>query len=399
MIKLHKQCIPRAASRTNKIRAQACNTLRVLTSLLLLTACGLPSPTSAPTSVPIHQPTPAVRASPTDIPTHPPTQVAPPTQTLVPPPTTTPVPSARPLTSGGCCVQPFWSADSAEVWFIDRPSETQPAGIWGVSIFGGEPRLVTERLGIYSADRTLVAYPENGQTIIERLADGVRWIAPNAGRAVSFSPDSARLAWQVAPESADGNFDQRVVEVWVANVDGADAHQVARLTGGGLSGWFPDGARLLISEREATTDESTLAALTLADGTLTPIARGPRLRGGTLSPDGAWVAYQIQFSGDAARDGLWVTRTDGSESRRLEIFGAYRWRDANHLLIVPLELGVSGQRLVEVEVASGAIRPLTDVALTPIHIEGGDWALSPDGARVVYVSADDHNLWVVELPR
>lgn len=397
MIKLPQPRIPRTASCTNKIRAYS---LRVLTSLLLLTACGRPSLAPTLTPEPRSHSTPAVRASPTDVPTHTPTQqVATPTQTILPTPTTTLAPSARPLTRGGCCVQPFWSADSAEVWFIDRPSEAQPAGIWGVSIFGGEPRFITGRLGIYSLDRTFVAYPENGQTVVERLADGTRWIAPNEGRAVTFSPDGARLAWQVAPESADGNFDQRVVEVWAANVDGTDAHLMARLAGGGFSGWFPDGARLLISGRDTTTDESSLAVLSLADGALTPIASGPRLRGGTLSPDGGWVAYQIQFSGDAARDGLWVTRIDGSESRRLDIFGAYRWRDANHLLIVPLELNAGGQRFVEVEATSGVIRPLTDPALTPIHIEGGDWALAPDGTHVVYVSADDHNLWMVELPR
>jgi hypothetical protein len=360
-------------------------------------ACSTPPSTLAPTPISLPPATLAVVASPLFSATHTPTIT--PTQTLTPTPTSTPAPLARPLTTGGCCVQPFWSADNAEVWFIDRPAEAQPAGIWGVGLMGGEPRLVTTRLGLYSPDRALVAYPENQQTVIERLADGVRWIAPTDGRAVSFSPDSTRFAWQVAPESADGNFDQRLVEVWVANVDGTQPQQVARLVGGGLSGWFPDGTRLLISGLENTTNESSLSALSLADGALTPIAQGPRLRGGTLSPDGGWVAYQIQFSGDPARDGLWVTRTDGSESRRLEIFGAYRWRDASHLLVVPLELGAGGQRFVEVEVATSAVQALTDPALTPIHIEGGDWSLSPDGARVVFVSADDHNLWVIELPR
>jgi hypothetical protein len=33
-----------------------------------------------------------------------------------------------------------------------------------------------------------------------------------------------------------------------------------------------------------------------------------------------------------------------------------------------------------------------------LPIAGGDWALSPDGTRLVFVSALDHNLWVLELP-
>jgi hypothetical protein len=83
---------------------------------------------------------------------------------------------------------------------------------------------------------------------------------------------------------------------------------------------------------------------------------------------------------------------------RLDLFGGYRWRSRDRLLVIPLELGAGGQRFVEVDVTTGAARALTDPTLTPLHIEGGDWALSPDGERVVFVSAEDHNLWVIDLP-
>jgi len=264
------------------------------------------------------------------------------------------------------------------------------------AVNGGEPQFITDRLGLYSLDRTLIAYPESGQTYIERL--GVeRWVAPSEGRAVSFSPDGALIVWQAAAVS--GSFDQRLVEVWVANVDGSEARAVTRLVGGGFSGWFPDSTRLLVTGREADGEEQWfLGALTAADGTLTKIVQGPRLRGGALSPDGAWVAYQILFSRDSARDGVWVARTDGSESWRLEVFGAYRWRSADHLLLVPLETNAEGQHFIEIEMRTGRVRPLTDPAFTPLYIAGGDWALSPDRNRVAFVSAEDHNLWVVDLP-
>jgi hypothetical protein len=301
----------------------------------------------------------------------------------------------RQLTSGGCCVQPQFSPDGAQVWFIDKPAENQPSGLWGVdALRGGEPFFVTDKLGVYSVDRSLIAYPENGQAMIERLATGERWVAPSNGRAISFSPDGLFIAWSIAPGS--GAFDQRLTEIWIANVDGSAPRQVARLLGGGFSDWFPDSARLLVFGR-GDDGQWSLAALRLADGSLTPIISGPRLRGGTLSPDGAWVAFQWTFTGDAARDGLWVARTDGSAARRLDIFGAYRWRDDAHLLVTPLELNVGSQRFVEVEVTTGETRALTDPALTPIHIADGDWALSPDGRRVVFVNADDRNLWMIDL--
>jgi len=343
------------------------------------------TPTAQPVT-PVSLPRPTVTPAPTLAPASTPV----PAPTITP----TPAPTLRQLTTGGCCVQPFWSPDSSEVWFIDRPGEGSPSGIWAVSLAGGPPRLVTERVGLFSPDMKLAAYPERGQTYIERLG-GERWIAPSGGRAISFSPDSQKILWQAA--SSSENFDRRVVEVWIANVDGSDPQPVARLIGGGVSGWFPDGQRLLVNGRESAASDSFLAALHLADGSLTEIARGPRLRGGALSPAGGWAAHQITFSGAAGLDGLWLARTDGSGARRLEVFGAYRWRSEGRLLVIPLEADGASHRLLEVDAESGAVRALTDPAVTPFRVAVGDWAPSPDGRHVVFVSADDRNLWVIDL--
>ena len=116
-----------------------------------------------------------------------------------------------------------------------------------------------------------------------------------------------------------------------------------------------------------------------------------------LSPGDGWVAYQVAFTGDPEADGLWVAAASGANVRRLDVFGAYRWRDEGRLVVAPLEPGPAAQRLVEVQASDGARRALTDPAVTPLRIAGGDWAISPDGRRVVFVSASDHNLWVLEL--
>ena len=370
-----------------------------LLMLLLATACvSDPIPPVVLPTLPRVTPF-APTATPLPVPTQTPTLA--PTPTLTP----TPAPTLHQLTTGGCCVQPFWSPDGSQVWFIDRPGESSLSGIWGVSASGGEPQFITDRVGVSSPDGSLVAYPEGGQTFVERLAlsevegGGERWVIVNAaGRAISFSPDSRSILWQAA--SSSENFDRRSVEVWMANVDGSESRVAARLIGGGVSGWFHDGQRLLVSGRESLSDDPFLAALNLADGSLTIIARGARLRGGTLSPEGGWVAYQITFSGDPAQDGLWVARTDGGEARRLEVFGAYRWRSEGKLLVIPLDTnaGAASHRLLEIDVASGAVRALTDPALTPFRVAGGDWSPSPDGNQVVFVSADDHNLWMIDLP-
>jgi Tol biopolymer transport system component len=299
----------------------------------------------------------------------------------------------RQLTQGGCCVQPFWSPDSRQVRYIDRPSSGEPSGIWAVSATGGAPTFVTARLGLYSPDEALVAYPESGQTFIERVG-GERWQVPTGGRALLFSPDSTQIAWQVASSSV--NFDTRKVAIWVAAVDGTGAHKLADLAGGGLNGWFPDGQRLLITER--ADDLSQIETISLADGSRTVIASAARFQGIALSPQGGWVAYTVAFSGDPAQDGLHVVKSDGQASSRLDTFGAFTWRSEGRLLVIPLEPEAASNRLLEYQAENGFARPMTDPALTLFQIASGNWALSPDGRRLAFVSAADHNLWVLDLP-
>ncbi|MEJ2148167.1 MAG: hypothetical protein P8Z40_01670, partial [Chloroflexota bacterium] len=70
-----------------------------------------------------------------------------------PAPTATPfAPTLVRLTDPGCCVQPFWSADGREVWFIDRPDADEPAALYGVDIQTGERRLLSEQIGLPSQD-------------------------------------------------------------------------------------------------------------------------------------------------------------------------------------------------------------------------------------------------------
>jgi Tol biopolymer transport system component len=325
------------------------------------------------------------------------------TRTPIPGPTTTftpsptPFPAARQLTEGGCCVRPFWSANGEQIRFIDRPSGSAPSGIWGVALDGSDPVFVAARPGFYSPDETLVAYPSGGQTVIERVMDGETWTVPSNGRPVQFSPDSQRIAWQLA--SSTTNFDRRTVQLWVASVDGSDAVQVAQVVGGGLAGWFPDSRRLLITRRTEAGDEIELAILDPAGGEPQVIASSHRLRGVAFSPQRGWLAYQVTFSGDADLDGLWLVRADGTAARRLELFGAYAWRAEGRLLVIPLEPGSASNRLVEVEAATGQTRELIDPAQTPLHIAEGNWSLSPDGGRLAFVAAEDHNIWVLDLPQ
>ncbi len=316
-------------------------------------------------------------------------------------PTPLPLAELRPLTGGGCCVQPFWSPDSQRVLFIDKPAPDAPTGLWSVDLQASAVQFASDRLGIYSSDLQLRAFPEAGQTIVERLADGQRWIIPSGGRAVSFSLDGQQVAWTSGQGTAGSTSVPR--QIWVSQVDGSQARQVHTQAGGSFAGWFPDG-RLLISGRlPAPETGQALWALTLpadqaSQPTLTEMGRGERLRGTSISPDGRWLAYLVTLSADPQQNGIWLVNTQSAEKRRLEFFGAYRWRDSNRLLVVPIDLEQAAHRLWQVEMETGQAAPLTDPAITPFKIANGDWSVSPDGQHVAFVSADDQNIWLLTLP-
>jgi WD40-like Beta Propeller Repeat len=376
---------------------------------LALTACSAvttPAPTLPPN--PSLSPTPP-RTAPSTLTTFPPTPHTPlptalPTLAPTPLPSPTLTPALRQLTSGGCCVQPFWSPDGSQLWFIDHPSPDSPAGVWGVPLTGGDPQFISDRPGYYSRDGQYLTYPEKDVTYIQNVASGERWPLPVVnGRFISISPDSAHIAWQV--NSSHFNLDGRTVDIWIANLDGSDPHQAVRLVGGGLSSWFPvsasDSARLLVTTRASAGADLQLNILNLSDGSLTPLQTIKGLRGLSLSPQGSWVAYTVTFSGDPAQDGLWALSTQpNSQPIHLNTFGSFRWRSDNQLLVVPLEtiVGTPSHRLLQFDLPAGTITPLTDPALTPFRIANGDWTISPDGSTFVFLSEADHNLWALPLP-
>ncbi|BCX02402.1 MAG: hypothetical protein KatS3mg053_0340 [Candidatus Roseilinea sp.] len=311
-------------------------------------------------------------------------------------------PAFVPLTSGGCCVQPFFSPDGRRVLFLDKPDGTAPVGIWAVAVDAplSPPTLFTERLGPFSRDLSLALDLQNGQTVIERLSDGARWMINNGGRAVTFSPDATRIVWTVLQES--GGFDVRRVEIYVADVDGSDVRLVATRFGGGPLGWLPDSNHLLIGGRANRNDPSpTLSVLNVDTGALRDLVAVERLRGASISPDGRMLAYFVAQARDASQNGMYLLDLahPSPVPQRLDFFGSFRWRDAGRLLYIPLRPGAPSDELWQLEVTTGrAERLVAADAGSPFKIANGDWDVARDGSKIVFLSARDRNLWLVTLP-
>ena len=324
-------------------------------------------------------------------------------------PTATPEPSlqAVQLTEGGCCTQPFWSSDSQELRFIDKPADDQPVGIWGVSLAAplAAPHFVTARLEESTASPRYLIETGGDTTVIERRSDGERWTVPAGGRNVLISPDETRVAWTVT--NSDAPSSNQVTALWLADLDGSQAQQIATLPRGGLGGWIDDDTLLISGRDSQTARDQYFAAYRLVDGTRTELIRAERLRGQVLSPSGGWLVYYVTFDPDSDKNGLWVVSTDGGQSIQLadDLFGSYQWRPCperctsgeDRLVIVPMRPDAPLHWLMELAPASDEVRQLSDPAVTPFKIANGDWRISPDGRYVAFVESSDQNIWAMVL--
>jgi hypothetical protein len=278
-------------------------------------------------------------------------------------------------------------------------------GIWGVDATQAEPtpELVAERIAYYTADLSFRIELTQESTVVERLdaplaSTGTRWEVPAEGQSVSISPGRKRIAWQLRDD--DLPFERQTTQVWVANLDGSDPQMVTSVPRGGFGGWVSDDVLLLSGRESLDSQEQVLFTLSLIDGHEVELTRGKRLRGGLLSPDGAWLAYFISLDEDPAQNGLWLVRSDGSTRRQVarELFGAYQWRDAQRLLIIPFQPDAANHTIWELDADTGQARQLTDPGVTPFKIANGDWTVSPDGRRVAFVESRDRNIWLLTLP-
>ncbi len=357
-----------------------------LIGLIFLAACGQSNPAPLATTAPAIAATDAPAPQPTDTPR--------------PTPTITPTPELKQLTTDGCCVMPSWSPDSKQVLFIDKPNEDAPAGIYAVDIASGASRLPQRvgRVGLYSPDRSLAAFAEGANTLVEKISTGQSWAIPNQGQSLDFAPDDRHIAWAI--EAISGPYDQRQSDIYVANIDGTDVTKAARLYGADIVGWLPKGLNLVFLGRPSlATHDRTLTVLDLASNTAADLVTAERIQGVSISNGGTWIAYFISFNDDRTRNGLWLQRTDSSDVKRIDQWGAYQWRDDSHLLVIPMRASSdTAFEVYEVDAETGVMRKLTTASVTPLNILNGDWRVSPDGKYLVFVNRSDRNLWLLKLP-
>jgi Tol biopolymer transport system component len=292
-----------------------------------------------------------------------------------------------------------WAPDSKRILFS---SHRAPAGIWSISVAGGEP----ESFYAVDAGRPVAVAPDLSAVAVLRRGEdqnyGV-WISappgapakkypgdPTTTRVVynqprlRFSPDGKNILVYVAGD--------RVREqAWLLPYPGSDSRppkpvlaDFPNAGGTPLFDWMPDSRRIVLSR---TTASEAAPQLWLADplsNTIMALTSGTASRGSfAISPDGARIVFAEQTgSYDVVSvDLASATAKPLIATDRAEMMPA--WAGKEHTLAYVTDRG--GSYEIWLHSAKGPDRPI----VTSRDFPGGtQWfmapALSPDGERVIY---------------
>ena len=117
------------------------------------------------------------------------------------------------------------------------------------------------------------------------------------------------------------------MDLWVANADGTEAHQVTYLPGASFGPYFDphagaSGKRIIFTSYENDGPGNTM--LIRPDGSgltqLTHYDRHVGAGGAAYAPNGRWIVYRRQNNA-TGRCAIWKMRPDGSDRTHIRAFG------------------------------------------------------------------------------
>lgn len=347
---------------------------------------------------------------------------APPTATVSPtiiPPTTpggpTPVPSSGtpaafvptlkavvPANSG------YYFSFAADGRLIFYAKSNNQVGSWAATLGSAADRPAWDFLapgfGNFTPDLSLAA-------LVDKAAGTTRIVRPvgnqtlatlqNRGSSTIFAPDQQMVAYLLRAAQQDGPEEPQHFDLWVANTDGSQSRAIWTGLEAANLAWFPTGRKLMWTGRDASNQKFGLWVTDIAQtgqGANSPaytIIESKGINIASLSPDGQWVAYWVTLQGEKF-SGVWLARSDGTQSRKLNWQGGFRWADTGELLYVPVRQGQqTASALWSFSPESGKAVPLTDPARTPLKIALDQWQVAPGAKSIVYRNAADNALWQV----
>lgn len=307
-----------------------------------------------------------------------------------------------PVVTSGWNVGAWWEPDDLESVYVIDVAQGGATAVMRQPLDGAQRQYVQDAPpALSSPDGSIaVAYNADGTIQLTRDSDGASWSVNTGGVFPAVSPGNTRLLWErIYGEIVPGSSNPSAA-IWSSNLDGSEARRVYSWAGS-YSMWLDDD-RVLVIRRVEYTRDKYLYVVDLGPNNpgleAQPLGTYVGMDGLRVSPGGEWIAYYLAYQDDPEASGVYVQRTEpGSQPRKLPYFGSYRWRDDDSLFMLSYDLDQPGHALGVVELESGELRWLTDPEEQPIHVANGEWSVSPDGTRILYLSPEDYGLYLIEL--
>jgi hypothetical protein len=234
---------------------------------------------------------------------------------------------------------------------------------------------------------------------ITEVASGRSWVVDTGGFIPAVSPDGERLLWEIVHGEVTPGQAFPGLELMISNLDGSERRRVYTQAGG-WSVWLDDHRLLIVKPVQPTRAARQLWVLDVDNEQPEPYLLGEYkfLRGLQVAPGGRWIAFYLPFQDDPDDSGVYVqmTRRGAPPARKLDFFGAYQWRDDRSLYTLSFDITQDAHTLGYVDV-DGSHRWLTNADILPIRVANGEWSVSPDGNRILYVDPTDYGLYLLTV--
>lgn len=295
----------------------------------------------------------------------------------------------------------FSFAGDGRLVFYSKAFNGSQLGSWAVTPGNPAWTYLTPGFGNFTPDLTLAALTDKAAgttTITDLTANKTLATLPNRASPAIFSPDKKMVAYLLRGLQQAGPEEPQRFELWVANVDGSQARAIwSGLEMANLA-WFPTGRKLLFTGRDSANRKFGLwiKDFSLNDKTdAFTIIESKGLTVASLSTDGRWVAYWVMWQGEQF-SGVWLARSDGSEAKKLDWLGGFRWTDSGELFYLPVrQANETASALWSLEPSSGETTRWTDPAKQPLKIALDQWQVAPGSKSIVFRNAagNDNSLW------
>lgn len=303
----------------------------------------------------------------------------------------------RKISSGNCCARFWWHPTDPGRLFVIDGVEGQVANIVEWDVQNGDALMLWGQAPPpwRSPDGTHEIQVSNGQFFIHDILNSNFWPINTSGILPTISPGNRALLWPLRTGRSIPGSSPRPTAYWTSALDGSTPRIITEQRGG--SAWWIDDNRILVSSRLENSQSQTYSVFDLRDDASYTLGVWERVRGVRVSPGGQYLIFYLTFQPDPLQDGMYIIRTEpGAVAENLPWFGGYQWRDADSLYYLPFDPTTTRQTLAYYEVSSRETRLLTDPISQPFTVANGEWAVSADGRQIVFQSADDFGLWILE---